>query len=169
MIDDSVANESDIDSSNLKIEIRRLNVLLECQYNTNLSPNTVISRELSRQTKLDTVIQMMKEAFNVPADKKVRLYFKPPAVTRGSAASPNSKNEATMLTPIEVNTNSTLTTAAYGQDDTIVMRVLTDEEADSGDVPVIANNGSQSSQPKAVPPGKSYFKIFFKPRIKTFN
>jgi hypothetical protein len=132
VIDDSVDGDSGL--PNLRIEIRRLQVHMECSYNKT-QPSTYIE-ELSRQTKIETIIEMMKRLFNVPGDKPVRLYFRS-APTQCSAScaagSPATAATATAsntsMTQVDVKENSTLMTTSYAPDDTIVMCVVPNEEA----------------------------------------
>lgn len=75
VIDDAI--EEDSKGFSLRVEIRRLNVNLSCSYSKEPSSvNRVITEEMSRQTTMEEVIQRMKNLFEVPTDRKVRLFYK---------------------------------------------------------------------------------------------
>ena len=131
VIDDSVDGDSGL--PNLRIEIRRLQVHMECSYNKT-QPRTYIE-ELSRQTKIETIIEMMKQLFNVPVEKSVRLYFRSAptqcsaSCAAGSPAAAATAASNTSMTQVDVKENSTLMTTSYAPDDTIVMCVVPNDEA----------------------------------------
>lgn len=129
----------DGDPSNLKIEIWPLQVHMEL-FNNKEEP-TKHTQEMSRQTKLDKIIERMKTLFNVPINKKVQLYFRPPNETSAK------------MTQVNVQENSTLMTASYAPDDTIVMRVLSPEETNE------TSSCCSTTRSVAIPPGKSIFFI----------
>lgn len=121
------------DPSNLKIEIWPLQVQMECAYNKSESTTAKhVVQEMSRQTKLDKIIERMKTLFNVPADKRVQLYFRP-----------LNETSTDMMTEVEVKENSTLMTTSYTPNDAIVMRVLS-----PGD------STSEGVKSQGIPPGK---------------
>lgn len=131
VIDDSVDGDSGL--PNLRIEIRRLQVHMECSYNK--SQPSIHIEELSRQTKIETIIEMMKQLFNVPVEKSVRLYFRSAptqcsaSCAAGSPAAAATAASNTSMTQVDVKENSTLMTTSYAPDDTIVMCVVSNDEA----------------------------------------
>lgn len=106
---------------------------MECNWNNK---SEVKTEQMSRQTKLEILIELMKKSFQVPDDKKVRLYFKP--------------LDESMITPVEVKQNSTLNTVSYSSADTILMCV----QEDNGSWPVLneAVSSNSCSASAGVPP-----------------
>lgn len=132
VIDDAIDGLDD-DTSNLKIEIRRLQVQMECAYQESEPAKHV--QEMSRQTKIDTIIELMKKQFKVPADKQVQIYYRPP--------NDNPSFTKNMMTQVNMDNKSTLLNTSYAPDDTIVMRVMGPDEV-----------STCCSRPHVVPPGK---------------
>ncbi len=106
----------------LKVEIRKLSVNLACNYThltngeNNISTSTysssgsIVTEEMSRQTSLVQIVEHMKKFFNVPEQKKCRVFYK-------------SSFDEKMLTLIDINNETTLNSSGYGPEDTILLDV----------------------------------------------
>ena len=99
MIDDSIEPGSSSWGS-LKVEVRRLNVSLSCAYPT--ATNRVVTEEMSRQTTMEEVIRRMKNLFEVPNDRQVRLFYK-------------ADNEH--ISPVSSSSNDTLNSTGYSDNE----------------------------------------------------
>lgn len=70
VINDSMDDFND----DLKVELHYLKINLTT---SNWNKKDTICEEFSRQTKLENLIEHMKKLFNVPNDRKCRLFLKP--------------------------------------------------------------------------------------------
>ena len=128
VIDDS----ADQDGFTLRIEIRPLNVSLSCRSWKPDMDNKIVVEEMSRQTKLTDVMQRIRALFEIPDEKKLKLYFK----------SQDEKN----VQALDLTKNTTLATSGYGVYDIILAEVV-DSTATGVSTAAVATN-----PPKQVPP-----------------
>ncbi len=118
VIDDS----ANLDGETLRIELRRLNVSLSCSNWKSEYDLKVVREEMSRQTKLEDIVEKIRKTFNIPNEKAIKLYLK-------------SVQYNTKVTPIELTKTKTLSNSGYGTDDIILGEV---QEASGVNPP---NNG----------------------------
>jgi hypothetical protein len=103
VIDDS----ANLDGEQLRIELRRLNVSLSCRNWKSEYESKVIVEEMSRQTKLEDIVEKIRKNFKVPSEKAIKLYLK-------------SDQDDSNITPIELTKKKTLSNSGYGMNDIII-------------------------------------------------
>jgi ubiquitin carboxyl-terminal hydrolase 4/11/15 len=107
VIDDS----ADLTGLNLRIELTRLSVSLSCRnWKSEQFEKKIVVEEMSRQTKLEEIVEKMRKLFEIPNEKQMRLFLK---------SEPDDQNE----TPIDLTKYTTLNNSGYGINDIIVAHV----------------------------------------------
>lgn len=115
MIDDAI--DEDSKGWALKVEVRRLNVSLSCSYSEKPTAfNRVVTEEMSRQTTMEEVIQRMKNLFEVPQDRKVRLFYK-------------ADNDR--ISPVSSSSTDTLNSTGYSTNEVSVALTLRSKKSSS--------------------------------------
>ena len=140
VIDDS----AECDGLQLKIELRRLQVSMSCRNwrhdgTVGDLEKSVFVEEMSRQTRLVDIAEKMRQLFHIPAEKKLKLFFK----SRQQAVQDEER-----LTPVDhLAKNATLTNSGFGVNDIIL------GEVQNGNDAATTTTSSSETSPLTKPPG----------------